>query len=284
MNEQNRHYQNRLGRSITLLLKPLVRLLIRSGVGFSDFAEWAKFAFVKIAEKEFLIDGKQQSTSRISILTGLHRKEVARIRSELSDKAEPEEASSANRAARVINAWLREPRYTGKQGLPLVLPLDSNKSESPSFEMLVKEFSGDIHSTTLLDELQRIGAVDKLPDGRIELKCHGYIPTPQTPEQLDIMAQSAHDLLCTLDNNLNPETNQEKRFQRTVAYRHLSKQDLEAFKQFSEKENEKLLLKLNKWLAERDMSTAEQEKATCQYRTGVGIYYFEEPSAPSNED
>ncbi|KZY33194.1 MULTISPECIES: DUF6502 family protein [unclassified Oleiphilus] len=282
MNKETLSYKNTLSQCVIFMMKPLVRILLRSGVGFSDFAEWVKHAYVAVAEEEFTVDGKPQSTSRISILSGLHRKEVARIRKELDESKIPTTTTPANRAERVINAWLREPAYSRDQNAPLDLPFSSSNADTPSFESLVKEYSGDIHTTTLLEELTRLGAVEKLENEHLRLNQSGYIPIPESLDQIEVAAQSAHDLISTLSNNLNPDSD-EPRFQRSVAYLHLSSDSIQEFKQYSKKENEKLLLKLNKWLAQHDMPLAEQKHASNQYRAGVGIYYFEELNNKSSQ-
>lgn len=278
-------------------MQPIARTLLRSGIGFAEFAQWAKRAFVHVAENDFAPEGKEQSTTRISILTGMHRKEVAQIRKELAEDSVSTPRVSANRAERVINAWLRESDYLTDEGEPKELYLSEKEirqtkasnnafgssgesGSAESFESLVLRYSGDMHPTPLLEELFRVGAVERTKNNKLRLKTRGYIPTAASQSQLDIFAQSLYDLSATLDNNLNVEIDT-KRFQRTVAYKHLSEKDVAEFKAFSERENEKLLQKLNQWLAERDMSLAEQQKADCQYRAGVGVYYFEELN-PSN--
>ncbi len=268
-----------LSRNFLLLLKPLVRVLLRTGIGFATFAEWVKFAYVDIAEKEFTLEGRPQSTSRIAILSGLHRKEVARIRSSLS-QAEPSFANvPANRAERVINAWLRETGYQDEKGKAKIIPLTG---ADISFEELSKLASGDIHTATILDELLRIASVEIIEGNQLRLITQGYIPQATSPQQLDIFGQSAYDLLATLDNNINPHST-ERRLQRSVAYKHLPPEVLDEFQQFSRAEGEKLLVKLNSWLAERDLSPAQQEQADIQYRAGVGIYYFEEENSMATD-
>lgn len=62
------------------LLRPLVRLCIRSGMTFPALAQLLRELFVNVAEHDFALDGKPQTDSRVSLLTGIHRKEVARLR------------------------------------------------------------------------------------------------------------------------------------------------------------------------------------------------------------
>ena len=66
------------------LIQPLVRILVRNDVNFYDFVEVLKSVFVEVADKEeFRLPNRAMSDSRIAILTGLNRKEVARQRDAL---------------------------------------------------------------------------------------------------------------------------------------------------------------------------------------------------------
>jgi len=265
-------YKANLSRNILLLLKPLVRILLRAGIGFANFAEWAKFAYVEVAEEDFTLDNRNQSTSRIAILTGLHRKEVARIRNSLKQESPEFTAQPANRGERVVHAWLKEPGYTDETGAAKVIPLTG---QGLSFEKIAQKASGDIHTTTVLDELLRINAVQIVDGNHLQLNTQAYIPEAHSAEQLDIFGQSVYDLISTLDNNINPES-PKRRLQRTVAYHHLSPESLVDFQQFSLHESEKLLLTLNEWLAIHDLSPEQQKSTKTQYRAGIGIYYFDE--------
>ena len=74
---QNKHQI--LVAAVARLLKPLVRVLLRNGVSYGTFADIAKRQFVEVARNEFSIQGRKQSLSRVSVITGLTRKEVARV-------------------------------------------------------------------------------------------------------------------------------------------------------------------------------------------------------------
>ena len=62
----------------------------------------AKETFVKVAMEDFALQGRKQSISRISILTGLHRKEVKAIQQTIiagDDKYMEEKGNRASRFA-----------------------------------------------------------------------------------------------------------------------------------------------------------------------------------------
>lgn len=64
------------------VMRPLVRLMLRKGVTYTMFADLLKEVFVDVAHREFRLDGTVPTDSRVSLLTGVHRKDVRRLRSE----------------------------------------------------------------------------------------------------------------------------------------------------------------------------------------------------------
>ena len=90
-----------LAQALDRLLDPLVEILLRGGLPHRAFAEVAKRAFVRVAEREGGVSGRKQSTSRIALRTGLTRKEVGRLR-KLPELRAEETAARYSRASRVV--------------------------------------------------------------------------------------------------------------------------------------------------------------------------------------
>ena len=63
-----------LAAAIARILKPLIRILLRNGISYGTFADIAKRQFIDVARNEFSIEGRKQSVSRMSVITGLTRK------------------------------------------------------------------------------------------------------------------------------------------------------------------------------------------------------------------
>ena len=143
-----------LNAAVLRILRPLVRILLQHGIPFGVFADIAKRVYVEVADSEFPIPGRKQTKSRVSVLTGLSRKEVLRVK-RLPSLDDANAAARYHRAARTISGWLRDKDFTDRKGQPAVLPLDSGKS---SFTELVKRYSGDIPARAVLDEMERVGA------------------------------------------------------------------------------------------------------------------------------
>ncbi|MGD9327110.1 MAG: DUF6502 family protein [Desulfobacterales bacterium] len=259
--------------AILRLLRPLVRILLRNGVSYSTFADYAKWVYVDVASsKEFSIKGRKQSTSRVSVITGLSRKEVTRVRK----LPKPDDSASAeryNRAARVIAAWRRDKSFQDAKGRPALLPI---AGPGVSFSELVRRFSGDVPVRATLDELIRVGAVERLKDGRINLLTRTYIPAGSDTDKLHILGTDVTHLISTIDHNLRSDPS-DPFFQRKVAYDNLPDEVLPVFRKYSAKKSQALLENLDRWLAQRDRDITPKVKGSGRNRAGIGIYYFEEP-------
>lgn len=261
-----------LAAVIQQLLRPLVRLLLRHGVAFDQFAEQAKRVYVEVGMREFQIPGRKPSVSRVSIISGLTRKEVQRIVN-LPKKPNDESASRYNRAARVIAGWVRAKRFTDAHGEPLCLPFEGG--ESGGFTALVKEFSGDAPARALLDELLRVGAVERLKDDRIRLVSRAYVPQASDVDKLAILGSDVADLISTIDHNLQ-RGKSAPYFQRKVMYDNLPYEAAARFRDLSRDDAQALIERFDRWLAEHDRDTKPGINGPGRMRVGVGIYYFEE--------
>ncbi len=267
----NSHPAQVLSSAILKLLRPLVRILLRNGVPFKSFAELAKQTYVEVARDEFVIKGKKQTVSRISILTGLTRKEVKQL-------VKPVQADHSvatdryNRAARVIAGWVRDADFQGKKGQPAPLPLEGSRK---SFTELVRRYSGDIPSRAILDEFQRVGVVKRLKDGRICLLARSYVPQRSSTDKLAILGTDVSDLIATIEHNLEHGAT-EPRFQRKVMYDNLPVEAAEQFQVLSAKRAQTLIEAMDHWLAQRDRDVNPAVRGKGRVRAGIGIYFFKE--------
>ena len=184
-----------LTAAVLHLLRPLVRVLLRHGMAYDEFTELARRTYVEVAERDFALRGRKQTTSRISVITGLNRKEVARLQA-LNAQGQPAEealAATMNRAAKVVVGWQRE--HAGPRGGPSEL-------DAAQFSALVRKYSGDMPVRAVLDELRHAGAVTPGEDGRYRLQGEGYVPQATDSRKITLLGQHAADLLGTIDHNL----------------------------------------------------------------------------------
>ena len=261
-----------ISAAVLRLLRPLVRILLRNGVSYGTFSDLAKWVYVDVASKEFDIRGRKQSISRVSVITGLSRKEVMRVQ----QLPRPDDRASSeryNRAARVITAWRRERDFLDAEGEPASLPM---LGSAATFSELVKRYSGDVPARAILDELIRIGAVERLEDGKVRLLTQAYIPESSEADKLHILGTDVGHLISTIGHNLKPDPIAPF-FQRKVAYDNLPDEVLPKFRKLSAKRAQTLLEKMDRWLAQSDRDVNPTVEGTGRNRAGVGVYYFEEP-------
>jgi hypothetical protein len=261
-----------LSAAVVRVLRPLVRLLIRNGMSYGSFADLSKRVFVDIADKDFSIEGKKQTVSRVSVITGLSRKEVARVQSLPVVADDTAQQEQYNRAARIISGWVNDEDYQDDQGQPALLPVEGSEI---SFASLVKKYSGDVPVRALLDELLRVGAVLKQDNKMLTLKERAYVPRAGDLENVAILGVDVAGLLNTIDNNLQPEQKQAL-FQRKVYYDNLPEEALEELRAMTREHGQVLLEKLNKWMVQQDRDTSDKKNGTGRFAAGVGVYLFEE--------
>jgi hypothetical protein len=267
-----------LTAAVERVLRPLFRILLRNHMSFKAFVDIAKHTYVDVAASEFGIPGKKTSVSRVALLSGLTRKEVQRLLdAPVADDAEAGERY--NRAARVVAGWVRDPEFSDVEGNPRVLTLQEGDQGRASFAALARRFSGDIPFRAVLDELLRVGVVEKLDDDGIRLKTRAYVPESGDADKLNILGTDVSDLVATIDHNLQHGA-ADPFFQRKVMYDNVPVEALQEFRRLSGSQAQSLLERLDKWLSQHDRDTHPETRGTGQIRTGIGIYYFEEDMAP----
>lgn len=257
---------NSINESALKILRPLIRVMIRNGISSGNFEELVRKAYV---DEAFSIGKKNQlktTVSSISAQTGLSRKEVKRLH-ELESSHNIEVEQKYNRAIRVISGWLNDSAYTDKQGNAKELALDG---EATTFASLVKQFSGDIPTKAMLNLLQTAECVE-LKNNRVKLIKHAYVPGNDSAEIIRILGTDTNELLNTIDHNLTADDS-DKRYQRKVSTAVLDPNATEEFKDFSKKQSQALLEKLDAWISQHEVNPDDDNT---QY-VSLGIYYYEQ--------
>ena len=251
------------------ILRPLIKMLIRYGISYAAFTKLAKHIYFEVGKNEFAIPGKKQTSSRISTLTGLSRKEVARLEA-LPPQQNALDSSRINRAARVISGWTRDEEFLSKNKEPADLPFEG---EEKSFSALVKRYSGDITARTIADELLRVDAISMSQDGLIHLNTRAYVANANDIDKITILGTDVRNLIRTIDHNItNPDNTY---LQRKVAYNYIPEEKLPDIKSQLTSIAQASLESMDKALAEHAVKKSAAKKSATYTRAGIGIYYFE---------
>jgi hypothetical protein len=191
------------------VLKPIVRALLRSGIGFREFSNVAKATFVEVATEDFGLRGRPTNISRVAVMTGLTRKEVKRLRK----TAPPDQSAQvAHRSlpADLLHLWHTDSEYIDVTGAPKVLPYEGN---SVSFYSLIKRCAGDVPPGAMRAELKRVGAVVERENGELEAVKRHFIPS-DIDEKFEFgLNLGLAPLASTLVFNCDPDRKEPARYQ-----------------------------------------------------------------------
>lgn len=256
-------------QALTRILKPLVRLLIRHHITFPLISQILKSIYLQVADEETASDAKRSTDSRLSVLTGVHRKDVRRLRQENETIAMPE-IKPTSLGAQVIAAWISDAEYTDKKGNALPLHRYATSGE-PSFEQLVGDISRqDVKARSLLDEWLRAGIVELDENDKVILKTEAFIPEENFDEKVFFFGHGVHDHLAAGVENLAGKT--PPHFDRSVYYNNLKPESVAELKAFIDEEAMNLIKQANK--KARAMQKRDSGKEGAHYRFRFGAYFF----------
>ena len=263
---QQSNAAEKLHAPLARLLRPLVRLCIRSGMTFPALAQLLRELFVNVAEHDFALEGKEQTDSRVSLLTGIHRKEVARLR---GAGAPVHEAPAAlSRTSAIIARWLAAPEFTDAKGEPLPLPRTA-EGEAPSFEQLVQSITKDVRPRAVLDEWLDRKLVAINGDDEIVLIDTGFVPRGDDDRKWHYLGRNLHDHVAAAAENVSGPA---PRFlERAVHYDGLSPK---LAKRLEERSRELAMEALK--VANREANRALPKDKGGNSRWNFGVYVFQE--------
>ena len=155
--------QRRILNALLVALRPLARALLRAGIGYREFAEISKSAFVDVATKDYGLRGRPTNISRVAVMTGLTRKEVRRLRNK-SESGDETEITRPMPMAIILHRWFTESDFLDSAGKPRDLTFDGGPN---SFSDLVRRYGGDIPPGAMRTEMKRINAIEELESGAV---------------------------------------------------------------------------------------------------------------------
>ena len=251
------------------ILRPLVRLLLTHGVTYPLITDIVKGIYVDVARREFRLSGKRQTDSRISLLTGVHRKDVKRLIEE-GDRGS-DAVMGVSLGGALAARWLGEPDLTDAQGRPLPLPRLASEGGQISFESLVESVSKDIRSRVILDEWLRVGVVHLDREDRVVLNPEALAPARDFGEKLQYLEANVHDHLAAAVHNLTSSAS--PMLERSVFYDQLSARSVGELRQLASELAMQALQALNR----RAMELEREDQLTgalADQRINFGTYFY----------
>lgn len=259
---------NVLRAVLVATIRPIAAMLLRFGVGYRDFAEASKVAFVEIASEDFGAQGRPTNISRIALMTGLSRKEVKAVK-DYQARGATTKTQLTHLPAEVLRRWFTSDRYCDPSGIPRPLVWDGSLG---SFTELVRSCGANLSPVAMRAELLRVGAVKQDPTGLLIVLRRYFIADSAKDRLTEGLQFGIRPLALTVARNVASASPGGLRFQRVVdSYSVPPERRLELerevstrLKQFSE-ELDDLLSEVGQ------VSTAGDNSAV-----GVGLFYFED--------
>lgn len=235
------------------LFKSFARLTVARGILFPDLIERLKIHYIEAAKS--VTDGKT-TDSRLSVLTGLQRRDIARLRNTDTDQRKP------NHLANLVALWQTDPAYGTTETL-------SKNGPAPSFEALARLVRRDVHPRTMLDTLLATGTVEITADDTIKLVKTSYQPLSGSEDQLAYLAHNLGDHLAAATDNVLGQT--PPHFERAVHYTDLTAEQIASLK--AEFDSGQMALLQN--LSQKAAAMKKLPSEDAQYRFRAGGYFYQ---------
>jgi hypothetical protein len=272
----NNGTQIRLLGAVGVCLRLVARMLLRSGIGYKQFADLAKAAFVQEALGERDSRGRTTNLSRVAIRTGLSRKEVARLRARLasnhgSTAAGGDPVYHSGHAARVLQLWHADSRFVKPSGVPMELPFSG---EEPSFCSLVRAAGGDVPPGAVRAELSDANSVVEDEQGLLKPIRRYFVPADVGEELVVGFTHIVTPVLEGLARNTDRECKQP--FIQRLAYSdRLNPTAIPLFREVARDRASEFVQSVDDWLSSNELKT----DSACEDggRVALGVFYYEGP-------
>jgi hypothetical protein len=244
---------------------PIARFLIRNGIGYREFSEISKLAFVQVASDEYGIRGRKTNMSRVSVMTGLNRKEIRKIRDRLENE-DWDLDPALSKPVSVLAEWFTGPKY-----------LTPNEGRV-SFSSLVRDVGGDVPPGAMLKELVRAGCVKQSGSGLLKAIKRQYAPGAVDPFVIERFGECLHDLAQTMANNMGEVDPSKRLFEFRAWSDRIDALETPKLRDVVTTLGHVYLESIDDWLGANAIRATAVPSDSTPIRCGVGVYYFETPA------
>ena len=270
--------QRQILGAFLVVLKPVARILLRYGIGFREFSEIAKTAFVDVASSDFGLRGRPTNISRVAVMTGLTRKEVRRLRDKIADGKDTVIVKPTPMWD-ILHYWHADRDFLDSTGRPAKLPF---AGENSSFSSLVRHYGGDIPPGAMRTELKRVGAIAEDEEGNLTVLKRTFRPKGDHESLVASLVHGVYPLIATVSHNTDPDRVGPTWTQRIAFTQAVRKDDVPRIKRitadrigaFAESIDDLFIA----YETLNEPETTEDEKTTL----AVGVFYFEDRETDKN--
>jgi hypothetical protein len=255
-------------RSCRYLLRPVMRFLLRHGVTHQEFSEIAKEVYVVIARADYGVQGRPTNNARVAMLTGLSRREVAKVRDRILEGDQVAQSGQGNRISEILTAWHVDAEFCDEQGQPKVLP---GAGPSGSLSSLLNRSAGDLPHGAIRKEMLQRGLIAEPKSGQFRVLKRDFVFSELDPEVIGRMGTALHDHAATLEHNLNEQRMSAPRFEAIADNARVRPATYRAFHKLVEERGLSFLEEMDAWLSENEVESSSDSNAKT-LRLGVGVY------------
>ena len=255
-----------------VVMRPIVRILLRFGIGYREFLEVIKTAYVDIGSSDFGIRGRLTNISRVAVMTGLTRKEVRRLRDRIAS-GEDVVTVKTTPLSDVLHHWYAQEEFTNSSGYPVTLPF---AGKNKSFSSLVRKFGGDIPPGAMRTEMKRVGAIVENEDNSLTVAERTYRPSKELDTLVTSLIHAVYPLLANVAHNTDPEREDDTWANRVAYSQLLRPREKGRLRRVAKDRIIEFTESIDDiFIAYESMIEEEVEKDEKAVVT-VGVYYFEE--------
>lgn len=249
------------------------------GIQLPTIVAALKQIYVDVAATDFRIDHRSPTDSRVSVLTGVHRRDVSSIRRDGAPGSKP---SAMSLPATVIGRWLGDPDYAAPNGQPIVLPWSAGQGQ-PSFEKLARGCSKDIHPRTILDELIDQDMVDWEEERDVvTLTAKAFVPAHDNDTMMHFFEMNLHDHLAAATSNIAGDDERAPFLEQAVYYNRLLPSSVDELQKLARERAGGILGEMNSEALRHQKADKKKDEPTRRFRFGV-FFYCEDDEPPDRD-
>ena len=267
--------QRQILGAFLVALRPIARILLRFGIGYREFAEISKTAFVDVATSDYGLRGRPTNISRVAVMTGLTRKEVRRIREKIEDGNQLVFLKTAPMSD-IVHRWHGEDEYLDSSGHPLILPF---AGDNTTFSSLVRKYGGDIPPGAMRTELKRVGAVEEDKQGNLKVISRSIHPKLHHDKLITAVLHGIYPMITTVAYNVNPDRQDETWIQKSVYTQSIRNSDIPRLRRISFDRLNGIVETIDDLFMAYETLHDQNESKNDENTVVIGVFYFEENSS-----
>jgi len=272
----NRH--EKILDALLLVFRPIARALLKAGIGYREFSEIAKTAFVETATRDHGLRGRPTNISRVAVMTGLTRKEVRRIRNK-SEACEQSTVMKTTPIAQILHRWHTDEEFLSHRGEPEHLEFDG---DGVTFSSLVKKYGGDVPPGAMRTELRRIDAVATADDGRLWPTKRIALNVEVNERLIGGLAGIMYPAALNLVHNLGIAGDEDWWPNMAATSKFVRKDNIGRITKISSDRITDFVKTLDDLFGVYESLFDQEDVSADQRAVGVGIFYFEEDKSETD--